>query len=480
MGIAWLLLLRTFANRPKRTILFLLGYGLATGVMITLLAVGEAVLQQARDKNLVGGGDLILVPQGIDIESMKIGGISAMYYSIPQARFIVRQMLASSRFKDEIGIISPYLYSEVLYARKPAGSQVESLLAEGSIPEYEQKVKRWPLPWKNNSADQSWIQQPTDEFLHEIDRFHLPSSKTLPMDQWAEWHYFNFESKNFYGYLSIMAAGDVANDRGTWIVSLQMFDGTYNRYASTYPATKNHLPLKRVDYVVGPNSVRIVNGTYEIDLDFADKLGNVRGKLKYVPVPNLYFPPVMLAESEGFESGYVIPSIKGSYQGSITIGDRNYDFNQASGYHDHNWGIWQQPETSGDPVRWNWGHAFSETHSLFFGEIFLKNRTRGLFAGVFDDEGFVAVFQPGTIHFSKPATQSNGIVVPQHLRFSQKKPFSSIELDGESKSFTNSPMGQSDDLHFIQYKMEYKVRLTVDGKVFEFPARGNAETFVKK
>lgn len=56
MGIALLLLLRTFATRPKRTLLFLLGYALATGVMITLLAVGEAVLVQARDKNLVGGG----------------------------------------------------------------------------------------------------------------------------------------------------------------------------------------------------------------------------------------------------------------------------------------------------------------------------------------------------------------------------------------------------------------------------------------
>src|SRR5262245_55103461 len=107
MGIAWLLLRRTFAGRPKRTILFLIGYALATAVMITLLSVGEAVLLQSQDKDILGGGDLILVPQGIDIESLKVGGVQAMYYTIPQARFVVRQILQGSRFGDEIASVSP-------------------------------------------------------------------------------------------------------------------------------------------------------------------------------------------------------------------------------------------------------------------------------------------------------------------------------------------------------------------------------------
>lgn len=479
MGIAWLLLRRTFATRPKRTLLFLLGYALATGVMITLLAVGEAVLLQARDKNLVGGGDLILVPLGIDIESMKVGGVSAMYYSIPQARFIVHQMLSSSRFQNEIEIISPYLYSEVLYARKPAGSQVEAVFAEGSIPEFEEKVKRWKLPWKNNEADQDWVQPSIDRFLHDIDRFHLPSSANLQMDQWAEWHYFNFESNGFFGYLSIMAAGDVLNDRGMWIVSMQMFDGRYKRYTQTYPATRNQLPLKQVDYVVGSNRIRLVDGVYEIDLNFGDQ-SPVRGKLRYNPTPNLYFPPVMLAESAGFESGYVIPSIKGVYEGSLTIGERKYNFNKAAGYHDHNWGIWQQPQSSGDPVRWNWGHAFSDSYAIFYGEIFLKNRSRGLFVGVFDNKGYVTVFRPGSIQFSEPLEQPEGILVPQHLRISQSKPFTSIEMNAIAKSFTATPVGADNSLYFIQYKMDYTIKLNVDGHAVSFPARGNAETFVTK
>jgi hypothetical protein len=483
MGIAWLLLLRTFASRPKRTVLFLLGYALATGVMITLLAVGEAVLVQARDKNLVGGGDVVLVPLGIDIESLKVGGVSSMYYSIPQARFIVHQMLSSSRFQNEIEMISPYLYSEVLYARKPQTGtearppgQVEAVFAEGSIPDFEQTIKRWKLPWKNNEADRDWIQSVN---LNDIDRFHLPSSANLPMDQWSEWHYFNFDANDFHGYLSFMASGDVVNDRGAWIVSLQLFDGNYKRYAQTYPATRNQLPLERVDYVVGSNRIKLVNGIYEIDLNFTDK-SSVRGNLRYTPVPNLYSPPIMLAESEGFESGYVIPSVKGTYEGSLTIGNRNYDFNKAAGYHDHNWGVWQQPQNQGDPVRWNWGHAFSDSYSLFYGEIFLKDRSRGLFVVVFDNKGYVTVFRPGSIQYSDFVHQPESISVPQHLRIAQNKPFTSIEMDGTSKSFAATPMELDKSLFFIQYKMDYRIKLEIDGKSVTFPASGNAETFVKK
>ncbi|HEY7161528.1 MAG TPA: hypothetical protein VH815_09730, partial [Acidobacteriota bacterium] len=450
-------------------------------VMITLLAVGEAVLVQARDKNLVGGGDLVLVPLGIDIESLKVGGVSAMYYSIPEARFIVHQMLSSSRFQNEIEMISPYLYSEVLYARKKmAGTEarapelgVETIFAEGSIPEFEQTIKRWKLPWKNNDADQDWIQPPD---LNNIDRFHLPSSADLPLDQWAEWHYFNFDAKEFFGYFSIMAAGDVLHDRGTWIVSLQLFDGNYKRYFQTYPATRDQLPLKRVDYVIGPNQIKLVNNVYEIDLNF-DK---VRGKLRYTPTPNLYCPPVMLAESEGFESGYVIPSVKGVFEGSLSIDGRKYDFTNAAGYHDHNWGIWQQPQSSGDPVRWNWGHAFSDSHALFYGEIFLKNRSRGLFVVVFDNKGYLTIFRPGSIQYSDYALQPEAISVPKRLHVSERKAFTAIEMDGTSKSFAATLMQSKNPLYFIQYKMDYIIKLEIDGKSVTFPASGNSETFVNR
>jgi energy-coupling factor transporter ATP-binding protein EcfA2 len=51
-------------NRPGRALFLLGGYALGVAVMVVLLAVGEAMLEQARDRALVGGGDVVVVPAG--------------------------------------------------------------------------------------------------------------------------------------------------------------------------------------------------------------------------------------------------------------------------------------------------------------------------------------------------------------------------------------------------------------------------------
>ena len=68
-----LLALRNFLLRPWRSALLLLGYSLGVAVMIVLLSVGEALLTQARNEKLVGGGDVTVLPEGIDVEVMKTG-----------------------------------------------------------------------------------------------------------------------------------------------------------------------------------------------------------------------------------------------------------------------------------------------------------------------------------------------------------------------------------------------------------------------
>ena len=65
-----LLALRNFALKPKRTLLLLFGYSVGVAVMIVLLSIGEALVAQAREERLVGGGDVSVLPQGIDIEVM--------------------------------------------------------------------------------------------------------------------------------------------------------------------------------------------------------------------------------------------------------------------------------------------------------------------------------------------------------------------------------------------------------------------------
>ena len=64
--------------RKLRSLFLLLGFSLGVGVMIVLLSVGQAMLDQSRDVSLVGGGEVTVLPQGIDVEAMRTGGIGSI------------------------------------------------------------------------------------------------------------------------------------------------------------------------------------------------------------------------------------------------------------------------------------------------------------------------------------------------------------------------------------------------------------------
>ena len=57
-------------QRSGRSALLLGGYALGVGVTIVLLSVGQAMVDQARDRQLLGGGNLIVLPEGIDLETL--------------------------------------------------------------------------------------------------------------------------------------------------------------------------------------------------------------------------------------------------------------------------------------------------------------------------------------------------------------------------------------------------------------------------
>jgi hypothetical protein len=52
--------LRSFAARPVRSAVLVVGFGLGVGVMVTLLGVGGVILEQARAPELAGGGDVVV------------------------------------------------------------------------------------------------------------------------------------------------------------------------------------------------------------------------------------------------------------------------------------------------------------------------------------------------------------------------------------------------------------------------------------
>src|SRR5580765_19844 len=92
--------------RKIRSLFLLFGFALGVGVMVVLLSVGEAMLDQSRDVSLVGGGEVTILPQGIDIEAMRTGGTGGMFFTIDRARFLTRQTLGGRRHDGLIRAVS--------------------------------------------------------------------------------------------------------------------------------------------------------------------------------------------------------------------------------------------------------------------------------------------------------------------------------------------------------------------------------------
>src|SRR5437868_11840014 len=99
------------------------GFGVGVAVMIVLLSIGEAMLSQARNEKLVGGGTVTVLPEGLDIEVMKTGGIGGLFFSIDHASFLSRQVLASLRYKGQIAAVAPQIEGRLLYARTSDGRE---------------------------------------------------------------------------------------------------------------------------------------------------------------------------------------------------------------------------------------------------------------------------------------------------------------------------------------------------------------------
>src|SRR5258705_4065264 len=111
------LALRNITYRPWRSTLLFFGFGVGVAVMIVLLSIGEALLSQARNEKLVGGGTVTVLPEGLDIEVMKTGGIGGLFFSIDHALFLYRQVMASPRYRGEIAAVAPQIEGRLLHVR---------------------------------------------------------------------------------------------------------------------------------------------------------------------------------------------------------------------------------------------------------------------------------------------------------------------------------------------------------------------------
>jgi hypothetical protein len=401
-----LLALRNFALKPKRTLLLLFGYSVGVAVMIVLLSIGEALVTQAREERLVGGGDISVLPEGIDIEVMKTGGLGGMFFSIDHARFLYRQMLAAERLSPRIAAASPRIDGKLLYLRTASGEE-HPVRASGEIPSLARAVgARADITagaWADDSLDRRWRSPTGEELRHEIDHFHFPPAQARNDSSWGEWHYFNILSKDGrrWTHISLMVGGRVLGNPDEWggqvLVTLHEAGAPDRRFSSNIPSTETRFTTDRADVTMGDSRVRVLpDGRYDVRARASSARESVDVDFVLSPAPSLYFPGAALSSGETV-SGYVVPALRADADGSICVRQRGRSnegscerFTRAQAYHDHNWGVWQG-------VSWEWGAARAGPYTFLYGRIQTPDTSSArqpLFVFVADSLGFLSMFRP--------------------------------------------------------------------------------------
>ncbi len=357
--------------KKARSLFLLLGFSIGVGVMIVLLSVGEAMLEQSRDVSLVGGGELTVLPQGIDVEAMRTGGLGGMFCTIERARFLTRQALGGERHRDLVRTVAPAIEGKLLYLCPAAGEcRPTAVRAGGEIPSRAAAVGAGldllAGRWTDSPADSAYVAPTAQQLYDELDRFHVPRTRD---STWGEWHYFNLVvSPDEWWYVTFLVGGEVSlSDRGDrWggrmLVTHRRPDGRHDRYGADAPATDVQLDTTRADLAIGRSWVRQRNGEYRVHVEAEGTRGPARLDITLRPKPNRWFPPVELREDD-FLSGYVVPALAATASGRVCAAGRCAEVREVAAYHDHNWGVWRD-------VTWEWGAAQGERVSVLYGGVY--------------------------------------------------------------------------------------------------------------
>jgi len=407
-------------NRPGRAAFLLAGYALGVAVMVVLLAVGEAMLRQARDKQLIGGGDLTVVPAGVSTEMLRSGGTGSLFLGIDHARFVHRNLLESPRAREERGIAAASPIVEGAQVEVFARGRRVKALATGEIPSRARAAGAGAGllagRWADSEADRRFTAPTQDELLREIDHFHQPRGAAVD-STWAEWHYFNVVlDDGRWIYLTLAVGGEVGVP-GRWggrvLLTVREPDGAHRSLTGEVPGDGVRFDTLSPDLSLGGiGSVRERGGGYDVDA----AAGGARVRLRITPSPHRYFPPTDVGGST-LISGYVAPALHARAEGTVCL-PRCEAVRGAQAYHDHNWGVWRD-------VSWEWGSASDSAVSLLYGAVRGDSAAKAeTFAYVVDGRGVRGVYRPGAIDFvemAPKAVEGGTIRVPRRFRFEDRR-----------------------------------------------------------
>jgi hypothetical protein len=467
--------------RKVRSLFLLAGFSLGVGVMIVLLSVGQAMLEQSRDASLVGGGEVTVLPQGIDIEAMRTGGLSGMFFGIDRARFLGRQVLGGERQRHLVRVVSPAIEGKLIYLRR--GDRTVAVRAGAEIPSRAAAVgsgldvRRGR--WEDSPADSSYVAPTRQQFYDELDHFHRP---TKPDSFWGEWHYFNLvASPDEWWYMTYLVGGEVPS--GQVLVTHRRPDGVYDQYVSQATSDRVAFDTTRADVTIGNSFVRQRSGAYHLRGLAHGRAGSVRLDLNVTPTPNRYFPPVEFQDEE-FVSGYVVPGLVAKGSGRICVGHRCHRFTDVPAYHDHNWGVWRD-------VTWEWGAARGSRLSLLYGGVYGPGRRQAVgtssisspfFLTMLDSLGVKQVLRFGGIGYSgsRRASGAVGATAPERFSIVANREADTLRLEVRVVDALATRMDSGGFRRvFLQMRGRFALSGRVLGQVVSDSGTGFFETYVQ-
>jgi hypothetical protein len=370
-----LLAIRNFLYKPWRSLLLFVGFGLGVSVMIILLSIGEAMVDQAQDERLVGGGNVTVLPEGMDIEVMKTGGLGSLFLSINNARFVDLQLL---KHMSSVRAAAPQDDDELLYLTTPDGVE-RPVEAAGDIPSAQRAVGAMPVlaagAWTDDSADRRWVAPTQAQLENDIDHFHT----TVGDPTWAEWHYFNVLSSDHarWAFITFMAGARGAR----MLVTTHATGQPARRFTADVPLSAVRTSTTRADVAIGASSVSVLpDGRYSVRV----RIPHLSADLVVSPHPGAYFPGA---------PGYTVPGLIADATGQLCVEGRCEKYNRVQAYHDHNWGVWRG-------VTWDWGAARMGQYGVLYGRVRAPDSgatSTPVFVYLVDSLGFRAMFQPERI-----------------------------------------------------------------------------------
>ncbi len=498
----WQLAWRNVTHRPWRALLLLVGYGIGVAVMITLLSVGEAMLTQAREEKLVGGGDVTVLPDGIDLEVLKTGGLGGMFFSIPNARFVYRQVLASPRHASVVAAVAPQLDNKLLYLTTTSGLELP-VRAFGELPDATRAVGAAPAlqdgAWLNDDADARWAEPTMAELRHDMDHFHVAPATAAGRDSWGEWHYFNVLSDDAerWAFISYIVCGAVPDGEwgGQLLITLHARGAPARRFSAQVPAGQVRLSTRDADLRIGEAAVQVLpDGRYQLTGSAREEGGRAAVSLDLIISPGEFadFPGATLGGGS-FVSGYAVPAIRAAASGSICTqagaAPECERFTDARAYHDHNWGVWRG-------VTWEWGSLRAGSVAMLFGRVQPPDSLQAdapLFAYTTDSLGFVALFRPRTVQYQDGRTvvvDGVTVSVPSSGLIEDVRGGDSLrvelQVDDAVATDTRRSLVERGDAegarrlgrpYFVQMQVRVRITMVVRGVRYEREGTGFFETY---